>query len=249
MKTSTRLFNYLVILGLAAVAAPLYATTVEYSSRSSWLAAVSGVTTTTFDTAVSGYTPPGPDGFANLASGGITFNGVTFQGYGDTNPLPYSLTVINGGPSLGQYYNWGTGGAILTGDSYQGALAHLHISFATSVTAWGTDLMTSSSSGTYSVKINGVACPTACLAPTFAFPQAAFFGMTSSTAFNFIDLFVPTNARPEIDNFSTGTANLGGGDPPPGDPSATPEIGTILLCATGLISLAKFNKIRALSFS
>ena len=50
MKTRKILFNYFVILGLAAAATPLYSTTVEYSSRSSWLAAVSGVTTTTFDT-------------------------------------------------------------------------------------------------------------------------------------------------------------------------------------------------------
>ena len=30
---------------------------------------------------------------------------------------------------------------------------------------------------------------------------------------------------------------------------ATPEVGTILLCATGLISLAKFKKLRSLSFA
>ena len=245
MKARNAVLNTITILGLVASASPVYSTTTEYSSRSSWLAAVSGVTTTTFDTAVAGYTPPGPDGFLNLASGGITLNDMTFQGYGDTNPTPYALTVINGGPSLGQYYNWGTGGAILTGDQYQGALAHLHISFATAVTAWGTDLMTSAGSGTYSIQINGGVCPTACLAPTFAFPTAAFFGMTSTTGFNVVDLFVPINTRPELDNFSTATANVGAGDPGGGDPGGgeTPEVGTILLCATGLVSLAKLRKL------
>ena len=256
MKTRKILFNYFVIVGLAAAATPLYSTTVEYSSRSSWLAAVSGGTTTTFDTAVTGYIPPGPDGNVNLANGGITLDGVTFTGYDNgvghpgNTPAQYGLSIINGGATLGQYYNWGTGGAILTGQSYQGALAHLHMSFATAVTAWGSDLMIGGGPGNYSVQIDGGACPTACLAPTFAFPQAAFFGMTSDTPFNFIDLFVPSNGRPELDNFSTATAILGGGggggDIPTGD---IPEVATILLCATGLISLAKFKKIRSLSFS
>lgn len=246
MKTRKRLFNYIVILGLAAAATPLYSTTVEYSLRSDWLAAVSGVTTTTFDTAVAGYTPPGPDGSVNLANGGITLDGVTFQGYNNTSGL-YGLTIVNGGPSLGQYYNWGTGGAILIGEPYQGALAHFHMSFATAVTAWGSDLMMGATTpGTYSIQINGGACSTACLAPTFAFPTAAFFGMTSDTPFTFIDLFVPSNARPELDNFATATATVGGGVIPSGD---TPEMATILLCATGLISLAKFNKVRSLSLS
>ena len=251
MKTRKRLFNYIVILGLAAAATPLYSTTAEYSSRTSWEAAVSGVTTTTFDTAVSGYTPPGPDGYLALAYGGLTFNDVTFQGYNDTTE--YALSIVNGGTSTGQYYNWGTGGAILIGEQYQGALAHLHISFGTAVTAWGTDLMLGGTPGDYSIQINGGACPTACLATTVAFPQSAFFGMTSDTPFTFVDLFVPSGARPELDNFSTATALVvvgggggGGGEIPSGD---TPEVGTILLCATGLISLAKFTKMRSLSFS
>ena len=243
MKTRKILFNYFVILGLAAAATPLYSTTVEYSSRSSWTAAVSGVTTTTFDTAVSGYTPPAPDGFVALTNGGITLNGVTFTGYDNTSQL-YALTIVNSG-SATPYYNWGTGGAILTGQVYQGALAHLHMSFATAVTAWGSDLMLGNGiTGNYSIQINGGACSTACLAPTFAFPTAAFFGMTSDTPINFIDLFVPINGRPELDNFSTATAAGGGGGG-----GATPEVGTILLCATGLISLTKFKKIGSLSWS
>lgn len=237
MKTRKRLFNYIVILGLSAAATPLYSTTVEFSSKSSWTAAVSGITTTTFDTAVQNYyTPPAPDGYLNLANGGITLNGVTFTGYSDLTTL-YGLTVVTSGPSS-PYYNWGTGGAILTGTPYQGALAHLHIALGTAATAWGTDLMTGNGvTGTYSVKINGGVCPTACLAPTFANPQAAFFGMTSDTPFNFIDLFVPSNARPELDNFSTASALAGGG----GGGGQVPEVATVLLCATGLISLAKFK--------
>lgn len=240
MKTRKMLFNYFVILGLAAAATPLYSTTVEFSTRSSWLAAVSGVTTTTFDTAVAGYTPPAPDGFLNLANGGITLNGVTFTGYSDATTL-YALTIVTSGPST-TYYNWGTGGAILIGDPYQGALAHLHIALGTAVTAWGTDLMMGNGvTGTFSIKINGGACPTACLAPAFAFPTAAFFGMTSDTAFTAVDIYGTVNGRPELDNFSTATAAAGGG--------ATPEVGTILLCATGLICLAKFKKLRTLNFA
>lgn len=243
MKTRKILFNYFVILGLAATATPLYSTTVEFSTRSSWLAAVSGVTTTTFDTAFSGYTPLGPDGSQNFnASTGITVDGVTFTDI-DNNSALVGLSIVRSG-TLSPYYNWGTGGAILVGDLYQGALAHLHMSFATAVTAWGTDLMMGNGvTGTFSIKINGVACPTACLAPAFAFPTAAFFGMTSDTPFSSIDLYGTLNGRPELDNFSTATAAAGGGG------GATPEVGTILLCATGLISLAKFKKLRTLNFA
>ena len=244
MKTRKRLFNYFVIVGLAAAATPLYSTTVEFSSKSSWTAAVSGVTTTTFDTAASGYTPPAPDNFVNLANGGITLNGVTFTGL-DNSSTAYGLTIVNGGPSLGQYYNWGTGGAILYGNPYQGALAHLHIALGTAVTAWGTDLMMGNGvTGAFSIKVNGAVCTTACVAPTFAFPTAAFFGMTSDTPFTSIDLYATANGRPELDNFSTATASGGGGGG-----SETPEVGTILLCATGLISLTKFKKIRSLNFT
>ena len=241
MKTRKMLFNYFVILGLAAAATPLYSTTVEFTSRSSWLAAVSGVTTTTFDTAVGSYTPPAPDGTLNLnAATGITLDGVTFTGY-DNTPALAGLSIVRSG-TLSPYYNWGTGGAILIGDPYQGALAHLHIALGTAVTAWGTDLMMGNGvTGTFSIKINGVACPTACLAPAFAFPTAAFFGMTSDTTFSSIDLYGTINGRPELDNFSTATAAAGGG--------ATPEVATLLLCATGLISLAKFKKIRSLSWA
>ncbi|MEP6538453.1 MAG: hypothetical protein ABJF23_24145 [Bryobacteraceae bacterium] len=246
MHARKRLFNYIAILGLAATASPVYSTTVEFAGRAAWLAAVSGVTTTTFDTPVGGYTPPAPGGNVSLPFGGITLDGVTFRGYNDTTE--YALAIVTPGPSS-QYYNWGTGGAILVGDIYQGALAHFHISFATAVTAWATDLMMGNGvTGNFTVTVNGGACSTACVAPAFAFPQAAFFGMTSDTPISFIDLFVASNGRPELDNFSTATANggggPGGGDPGNGGGSETPEVTTMLLCASGLTSLARLKKAR-----
>src|SRR5215207_9934990 len=121
MKTRTRLLNYIALLGLATAATPLYSTTVEYSSRSAWLTAVSSVVTTTFDASVPFYyTPPAPGGNVSFGFGGVTLNGSTFQGYSDVGN-EYALSVVNAGPSS-QYFNWGTGGAILRGDFYQGAL-------------------------------------------------------------------------------------------------------------------------------
>jgi hypothetical protein len=246
MKTRTRILNYIAMLGLATISTPLFSTTVEYSTRSSWLAAVSGATTTNFDTAIPGYTPPTPDHFVNLAFGGITLDGVNFRAY--NNNTEYALTVVNSGPGS-PYYDWQTGGAILKGDLYQGALAHLHITLPTAVMAWGTDLMTGSSpGGTVSVQVNGGACSTACLAPTFALPTHAFFGMTSDTPFSVVDLFYPVNTYMSIDNFSTATTVLGGGDPPQQPTGDTPEVATILLCASGLIGMAKAKKIRTLGF-
>src|SRR4051794_17989397 len=242
------ILNYIAVLGLATAATPLYSTTVEYSSRSAWMAAVTGVTTTTFDAAGSGYTPPNPDGFVNIAFGGLTLDGVNFRGY--NNATEYALSVVRSGP-VATYYDWQTGGAILRGDLYQGALAHLHITLPTAITAWGTDLMTGNSpGGTVNVQVNGGACATACSAPTFAFPTHAFFGMTSDTPFSVVDLFYPSNTYLAIDNFSTATLSGGGGggggDP---DPGAAPEVGTVLLCASGLIGLSKARKSGALKFA
>jgi hypothetical protein len=238
MKTCISTIRLIALLGLANAAAPLYSTTIEYSTRSSWQAAVSNVVTTTFDVAVGSYTPPAPDGFV-LAFGGITFNGVTFQGFNNT--AEYSLQIVTPGPSS-TYYNWGTGGAIMRGDVYQGALAHLHMALPNAVTAWGTDLMLGSTpGGTYKIQVNGNAvCPSlTCQAPTFAFPNAAFFGMTSNTPFTTVDLFYPINTYAAIDNFSTGTASTQA--PPTGE---TPEAATLVLCATGLIGIAKLRKLR-----
>ncbi len=247
MKTRKSILNYIAILGLVAGATPLYSTTVSYATRASWLGNVTGVTTTTFDTAVAGYTPPGPDGFVGLAFGGITLDGVKFQGY-DHSGTEYALGIVTSGPNS-TYYNWGTGGAILRGyaDSYQGALAHLHITLSTAATAWGTDLMLGGGTpGNFTVKPNGADCTPACLAPTFALPTAAFFGMTSDTPFTFIDLFVPSNAYPALDNFSTAMASAGTPPPPPGDGSETPEAATMVLCATGLLGIANAKKVRSL---
>jgi hypothetical protein len=243
MTTCISTIRLIALLGLANAAAPLYSTTIEYSTRSTWQAAVSNVVTTTFDVAAPGYTPPAPDGFV-LAFGGITLNGVTFQGY--NNNTEYSLQIVTPGPSS-TYYNWGTGGTILRGDLYQGSLARLHISLPNAVTAWGTDLMLGSTpGGTYNVKINGnPVCPSlTCQAPTFAFPTAAFFGMTSDTPFTSIDLFYPVNTYAAIDNFSIGKASVQAPPPPTAD---TPEVATLFLCASGLIGLAKLRKVRLLA--
>src|SRR3954470_24699844 len=192
MKTRKRILNYIAILGFATAVTPLYSTTVEYSSRSAWLTAVSSVVTTTFDASAVGYTPPAPGANVSFGFGGVTLNGVTFQGYSDTGN-EYSLSAVSAGPSS-QYFNWGTGGAILRGDFYQGALARLHISLPNAVTAWGTDLMLGGNpGGSFSIKVNGSAvCLSAtCQAPTNTSQVAVFFGMTSDTAFSYVDLYVP----------------------------------------------------------
>ena len=240
MKISIGTIQLIALVGLANSAAPLYSTTIEYSTLSAWQAAVSGVVTTTFDTAVASYyTPPPPDGYVTLGFGGITLNGVTFQGYNNTTE--YGLQIVSSGPGT-NYYNWGTGGAILRGDLYQGALARLHISLPSAVTAWSTNLMLGSTpGGTFNIQVNGSSiCPSqTCQAPTFAFPNAAFFGMTSSTAFTSVDLFYPVNTYAAIDNFSTASTQAA--------PADTPEAATMILCATGLSAMTKLKKLRSLT--
>ena len=150
MKTCFSTIRLTALIGLAYATAPLYSTTIEYSSRSTWQLAVSNVVTTTFDVAAPGYTPPAPGFGIGLVFGGVILNGVTFQGF--NNNAEYGLQIVTAGPSS-TYYDWGTGGTILRGDLYQGALGRLHISLPNAVTAWGTDLMLGSTPG------GNVLCP------------------------------------------------------------------------------------------
>jgi hypothetical protein len=246
MKKRKNIFSSIAILALAAAATPLYSTTLEYSSRAAWTAAVSAITTTTFDTASGGYTPPPPDGILNITLGGITLDGIKYQVYNGT--AENAFNAINGGPAQ-TYYNWGSG-AILQAGLYSGALAHLHMTLPGAVTAWGVDLMINGASGgTFTVQVNGGACLAAtCSAPTFLHPTRAFYGMTSDTAFSIVDLYYPANTYGEIDNFSIATFSAGPAAPeqPTGE---TPELATILLCATGLIGMAKSRKIRSLTLA
>jgi hypothetical protein len=108
-------------------------------------------------------------------------------------------------------------------------------------------MLGSTPGGTYSVQINGnaVCASQTCLAPTFAFPNAAFFGMTSDTPFTTIDLYYPVNTYAAIDNFSTGIKSAQG--PPPVED--TPEVATLVLCASGLFGLAKLRKLRFLTLA
>jgi hypothetical protein len=251
MKKRKNILSSIAILALVAAATPLYSTTLEYSSRSTWAAAVSSITTTTFDTAGGGYAPPAPGTPRNLAFGGITLDGIKYQAF--DGAAETALTAINGGTAQ-PYYNWGSG-VILQANSYPGALAHLHMTLPSAVTAWGVDLMLNgASSGTFTIQVNGGAvCPAAtCSAPTFSNPTRAFYGMTSDTPFSFVDLFYPGNTYGEIDNFSIATFSSGAGAPgvpvAPEQPTGEiPEVATILLCATGLIGMAKSRKIRALT--
>jgi len=245
MKTRKRMLSYIVFLLLTAATAPLYSTTVSYSLRSDWLAAVSSVTTTTFDASAPGYNPPSPGGNVSLGAGGITLNGVKFQGYSPTD-IEYGLSIVRADTNS-QYYNWGTGGAILNGEVYQGALAHLFITFTTPVTAWGSDLMLGNSpGGSFTVRVNGSAvCPNgACQTAAISFPSPVFMGMTSDTPFTSVDLYYTQNTRSQLDNFSTASAVVGGSPQGPG--GETPELATTLLCATGLFALAKAKKVRSL---
>ncbi len=125
---------------------------------------------------------------------------------------------------------------------YQGSLARVHVSLPGLITAWGTDILLSPGGGIINVKVNGNSvCQSAtCQIPTFNYPTAAFFGMSSDTPFNSLDFYYPTSTYLAIDNFSTAVANT----QTPG--AETPEVCTFLLCAGGLIGLSKAKKLRFL---
>lgn len=207
-----------------ALSSSAFGAVVTFTDRAAWEAAVSSEVTTTFDQAEAGYTPPASGSYTLIPTSGLSLDGLTFTNYDSSNPVNL-------------YASYPTGSAthtVLKGQDYlTGYTNKYHIVFATSALAFGVDLMAAPINGAtgfttnYTVQIGASTWN----APTFASPVRAFFGLTSDTNFNAVDLIYTTNTSPTIDNFSVAT---------PG--GAAPEAATMMTCATGLVLLSRMWK-------
>jgi hypothetical protein len=208
--------SLMIALGIAALAltgATASATTIaRYDDLASWQAVVS----------------PGAQ-LVNFENGCLTnCFGASFTGLTGTIGI-YDTTAAS-------WINFGTGKAAFI-NTNSAATPTIRILLPTLVTAFGFNLFTANPnaltftintlSNTFSVNTN----------PT---PTPAFFGATSDTAFNFVDVTLsgaPAGAFELIDNFQFGTALVAA---PPADP--TPEAATFLLIGSGLIGLMGLRK-------
>jgi len=205
----------LALLTLAVMAAPAYSATITtYTSSASWLAATTGDQLDNFE----GLGTPG----TFTVTGPIFQNGVEFVGLSGSTGIADTTTF--------SWSNFGTGeaGFVAFGTNVQ-------ITIPTPVTAFSINLFTNPAATTYTV----TALSTPFTVPTFAVPTPAFFGLTSDTSFNSVNLQVPSGTSYAFfDNFEWGTAQTGGG-------SQVPEAGTFLMIGTGLVGFAIFrHKVR-----
>ncbi len=201
-----------------------------FTDRPTWMASVTGLTTYDF-----GVQAPGSQTNYNTSTGlvqaglGFTIVGFNTQGNG------YNFSTVQGNAGNTPWYDWGTG-AVGRSDTVFNALKPIiRITFTGGPkTAFGIDLATSGtvSPGVIFVTPQGgsTTSVTAQLNPTWT-----FYGITSSTAFSYIDIIPQTHdAYALIDSLAFGSEGA--------PPSETPEVGTLLSVATGLALLASCRK-------
>jgi len=153
----------------------------------------------------------------------------------------YNIEIV---PPSGNYSGYSFGNELSWPANTPITSSVLQVTFTTPVTAVSVDLMTSGGSGVgytamfYNSDSSLFALNTD---TTQGWPAQTFFGLTSDTPFSMIDFYLPASSMgvtPLIDNFSYSTSLAQA----PVDPSDTPELGTFLLIASGLIGMALMGR-------
>jgi hypothetical protein len=224
-------FSILFLLaGITLMLEPGYSTTITtYSSLTTWQAATTaGYQTVTF----TGFAPAGSSETYSSATG-VTSDGVNFIGYNSSGLS--DVQVVD--TSANQYYDWGTGDALIQSLSRPNAgspLPYVNIVLPANITSLGLNLFTASPAAlSFTITVAG----NQYTVPTFSQPTLAFWGITSTTAISSIQLTLAGttyNGGSEelLDNFSFGADDM----------TVAPEAGTYLLIGSGLIGFVMLRK-------
>jgi len=210
-----------VVVALAAMAGPLYCTTITtYNSLAGWQTAES--TTQTIDFS-------GLPGSMTFYSSGLTLGGVQFIGYSGQTSLG-EMDTTSWFPGFGL-----SNAAFML---MSGPSSDIHIILPAAVTAVGFNLLTSNGGLPYTINLNDLQSNLlgTYTQATSGAPPVAFFGATSDTPIATIDLSLQGpgsgGTYAFVDNVSYGTATT-----QTSDVSDTPEAATFLLIGSGLVGL------------
>lgn len=204
-RNNLRLLIVLTIAALALSVAPACATTI-----------------TTYNSLASWAAVSNEAHLIDFENGSLAGFGVSFTG------LSGALGILD---TTGSFWDFGTHKAAYI-NTNSAPTPTIHIVLPASVTAFGLYL--------FSGNPNGLTFTIGTLSNTFSVatnptPTPAFFGATSDTPFNTIDITLagaPGGAYELIDNFRFGTSQV--------DP--TPEAATFLLIGSGLIGIMALRK-------
>lgn len=236
-----RFFNFSglrLVMPALAIAASMPLSATIFTTRPAWMASVTGLTAYDFGLPAAGTTTSYNSSAGFLPSG----LGLRIVGFDPTVGAGYTLAVVRAGGG-NPWYDWSSGAVGSSGSFATGFGApYIRITFTNGpVTAFGIDLGengTSPGTGDIIVTPEGQATTTI---TTLVKPNFVFYGITSTTAFNYIDISPQTvNGYAIIDNIAYGTAGTA--------PDPTPEVGTLLSVASGLGLLAYYRR-RAPNFS
>ena len=200
-----------------------------FTDRPTWMASVTGLTTYDF-----GVQAPGSQTNYNTSTGlvqaGLGFSIVGFNTQGNG----YNFSTVQGNAGNTPWYDWGTGAIGKSDQVFNTFMPKIRITFTGGPkTAFGIDLATSGvSTGVIFVTPEGGSSTSV---TTQLNPTWTFYGITSATAFSYIDIIPQTH-----DAFALIDSLAFGSEAPP--PSETPEVSTLLSVATGLALLASCGK-------
>jgi hypothetical protein len=227
-----------VFLLVLAAAAPVSATTLDFSDRTAWAAMVTNLSN--FDGGVQAVGTS-----STIINGGLFSTNLQINGYGIDLFTPMDLIRANAGPSQ-SYYNWNSGTIIRTQDKTPTNTVFARISFPTPVTAFGFNYGVGGCQ-TYFVGCLPGAAASVTIAPDGLAPinintvqgnTLAFWGVVSdSQTFSFADIYInDPNRYIVMDDIAQGSYS-----PNQAPPSEVAEPGTILQIAmgAGLLALAR----------